>query len=102
MAGIYDLCNIFLDQRKVRGSDPLLWSGWLSSSSTATPNNRYTYIDTIQYSVPNCFRNYHGDFSFDNENLTCLNLQSELSVKDLRTKPNCKTLASLLSKCRLI
>ncbi len=27
-----------MDQRKVRGSSPLLWSGWLSNSSTATPH----------------------------------------------------------------
>ncbi len=37
MARINDICDGSMDQRKVR-SVSRVWSGWLSSSSTATPH----------------------------------------------------------------
>ncbi len=47
MARICDLWNGSLDQRKMFGSGPLLWSRWLTSSSIATP---HSYMQ-IQYNV---------------------------------------------------
>ena len=38
----YDLWDVSLVQRKVHESGALVWSGWLSSSSTATPHTDKT------------------------------------------------------------
>ncbi len=47
IARIYDIWEKSLDPRKVCGSGPLLWTGWLCSSSTASPH-RYMQMQ-IQY-----------------------------------------------------
>ena len=46
--------------RKVRESGPLLWSGWLSSSSTATTLIMYKYRLTRKATLENSI---HGDWS---------------------------------------
>ncbi len=48
IARIYDLWDRSLEKRNVRGFSPLLWSGWQSSSSTATPHRQLH----IQWSIP--------------------------------------------------
>ncbi len=71
IAMIYDLWDGSLDQRKVCGSGPLSWSGWLSSPSTAIPH-RYLQIhyNTIVYQKSKkfqqvcfiVFKNHAGTF----------------------------------------
>ena len=48
-----------LNKRMVRGSGPWLWPGWLSSSSTVTPNitsNKYVHTHSVQNIFDNSFQ----------------------------------------------